>query len=94
MNLDSLIRDGIHNIDYQPVMEDKRRKNVCPEGYMVRHLNPTDKYGDRFNLTENTLVILSTGKAYKTHEFCVEPNSIAKSKYEHFADICVEAPAK
>ena len=90
MNLDSLINYGKHNIDFQPDME----KNVCPEGYKISHLDPTDKYGDRFNLKENTLVILSTGKTYQTHEFCVEPNSNAKSRYEHFADICVEVPAK
>ena len=92
-----MLRYGTHLVDSQPIME-----KICPKGFVAKRLNEpeckkcspncTNKNPDneRFNLTEKTLVILQSERSYRTDQFCIHPNPDAKSKYNHFATVCVE----
>ena len=97
MYLESLLRHDTHFVDYQTSFE-----RICPEGFIAKRLNEpecknfspdctnTNPEDERFNLTENTLVMLKSGRSYRTDQFCIHPNPDAESKYDHFATVCVE----
>ena len=75
---------------------------ICPEGFIEKRLNEpeckkcspnctnTNTEDERFDLTENTLVMVNSGKSFRTDQFCIHPNPDAESKFNHFATVCVE----
>ena len=97
MYLESLIQNGTHLVDSQPSME-----RICPEGFIAKRLNEpackkclpnctnTNREDEKFDLIDDTLVILNSGRSYRTDQFCIHPNPDAESKYNHFATVCVE----
>ena len=96
--LESLLH-GNHGtyFDSRPSME-----RICPEGFIEKRLNEpvckkcssnctnSNPEDEKFDIIDDTLVILNSGISYRTHQFCIHPNPDAKSKYNHFATVCVE----
>ena len=85
-----MFKSGKTSIDFRPENE-----VGCPDGYEQKKLYPNKHCKDKFYLTnDSTLVLNDTSKYvkgnYTVNEFCISLNGNAKTKYDHFAMICVE----
>ena len=80
---------GAKSIDFVPDIENK-----CPENYTRHTLYPDRSCKDKYYLTDNSTLVLYDTKKYEEYvfpvnQFCIYLNGKAKTKHDHFAQICL-----